>query len=93
MSAISDFAAKQAEHNARVTEALNDLAGDITTLNDKISELQNSAGSVTPEDQALIDDLEVKGGELAARAEALADLTPPKPPVEPTGGGGHGEEQ
>lgn len=95
MSAISDFAAKQNAFNARqaeaqqaVTEGLADLTGDIQTLNDKITELQNSPGQVTPEDQALLDGIVAQSEANAAKAEALADaiktlaaLTPPKPPV------------
>lgn len=80
MSAISDFAAKQKAFNDRTGAAIDGIVADIKTLNDKITELQNSAGTVTPEDQALIDDLQAKGETLASKAEALDAQTPPPPP-------------
>ena len=81
MSAISDFAAKQNEFNDRLSTALDGISGDIQELNDLITKLQESSGSVTPEDQALLDAAQAKGEEVAAKAEALDALTPPKPPV------------
>lgn len=94
MSAISDFAAKQKLFNERQAAAIDQavasltgLTGDVQTLNDKITELQNSSGGVTPEDQVLIDDLQTQGEAVAAKAEALAtalkaldDATPPTVP-------------
>lgn len=80
MSAISDFAAKQKAFNDRTGAAIDGIVADIKTLNDKITELQNSAGTVTPEDQALIDDLQAKGEALASKAEALDAQNPPPPP-------------
>ena len=81
MSAISDFAAKQKAFNDRTGAAIDGIVSDIQALNDKIQELQNSAGTVTPEDQALIDDLVAKGDALAQRAEALDNMNPPSPPA------------
>lgn len=95
MSAISDFAAKQNAFNDRQGKAIDaavqsiaGLSGDLQTLNAKITELQNSSGSVTPEDQALIDQLQTAGEATAAKVEALSTalsgldaLTPPAPPT------------
>ena len=98
MSAISDFVAKQTAFNSRQSAAVDAavasvtaLSGDVQTLNDKITELQNSVGTVTPEDQALIDALVTQGEALSAKTEAVATslaaldaLTPPNvPPVTP----------
>ncbi len=58
MSAISDFATKQNAFNDRQSAAVDGLIGDVKTLNDKIEALQNSAGQITPEDQALHPSLE-----------------------------------
>lgn len=94
MSAISDFAAKQKEFNTRQAQAidgavtsLGGLTSDVAELNRKIEELQNSPGGVTPEDQALIDDLQAQGEAVAAKAESLAaalkaldEQTPPAAP-------------
>lgn len=81
MSKISEFATTQAAHNKRMDDALTGISGDIATLNDKIAELQNSAGTVTPEDQALLDQLQAQGEALATRIEAADALTPPAPPA------------
>lgn len=97
MSVISDHLAKQTAFNTRQAAAIDQvvasIAGvtsDIKTLNDKITELQNSSGGVTPEDQILINELETKGDELATKAEGLAaalkaldDQTPPVVPPAP----------
>lgn len=97
MSAISEFAAKQKAFNDRqaasvdaAVVSLTGLTGDVAELNRKIEELQNSSGGVTPEDQALIDDLQTQGEAVAAKAEALAtalkaldDSTPPAVPSVP----------
>lgn len=94
MSKISDYAAAQAAFNTRQGAAIDSLvtsqAGlvdDVKTLNDKITELQNSAGQITPEDQALLDDLQTKAADLTTRQEgvaaalkALDDQTPPATP-------------
>lgn len=81
MSAISDFAAKQNAFNDRQDTAIADLTADVQALNDKITELQNSPGAITPEDQALLDAIVTRGENVTAKLEALDALTPPKPPV------------
>jgi oligoendopeptidase F len=81
MSAISDFKAKQDAHNDKIDAAVTGLQGDIKTLNDKIDALQTSAGQITPEDQALLDDIDARGQAIADKLEALDALTPPTPPV------------
>lgn len=81
MSAISDFATKQNAFNDRVDAAVTGLTEDVQTLNDKITELQNSPGGITPEDQALLDAIEARSASIATKLEALDALTPPKPPV------------
>lgn len=81
MSAISDFAAKQNAFNQRIGAAIDGVVADVKTLNDKIEELQNSGGAITPEDQALLDSLQEQGEALATKLEALDNLTPPTPPA------------
>lgn len=81
MSAISDFAVKQAAFNDRMDVAVAGLVGDVTSLNAKIDELQNSPGTITPEDQALLDALQVRGEAISAKLEALDALTPPVVPA------------
>lgn len=95
MSAISEFAAKQRAFNDRQGVAIDaavasvaGLSGDIQALNDKITELQDSVGTVSPEDQGLIDELETQGEAVASKVEAVANAlsaldaqTPPSVPA------------
>jgi len=81
MSAIGDFAVKQKGFNDRMDAALAGLASDVAILNATIAELQNTSGAITPEDQALLDQLESWGDAFAAKLEALDSLTPPVPPI------------
>ncbi len=81
MSAISEFAAKQDAHNAKVAADLDTISGKIADMNTLIGQLQNSSGSVTPEDQALLDKIEAAGKDLEAKADAVAGVVPPTPPV------------
>lgn len=82
MSAISDFAARQKAFNERMDAAVEGLTGDVAELNRKIQELQNTSGAITPEDQALLDELQQRGEAIAQRLEALDAIRPPVPPVE-----------
>jgi hypothetical protein len=94
MSAISDFAAKQKAFNDRQATAIDSvvtsqggLTADIAELKRLIEELQNSPGTITPEDQALLDDLTAKAEEATNKAEsvaaALAALDQQTPPAVP----------
>jgi hypothetical protein len=77
MGSISNFAAAQEAVNAQIAAAITGVASDIAGLNALIQQLQDSAGTVSPEDQALLDALQVQGAALAARLEALDAETPP----------------
>lgn len=81
MSAISKFATEQNTFNDRVDAAVTGLQSDIQALNDKITELQNSPGEITPEDQALLDTLQTRAEGITAKIEALDALTPPTVPA------------
>lgn len=81
MSKISEFVDRQNAFHAKQDAAHEDLAGDIKFLTDKIAELQNSPGEITPEDQAGLDALEARTAAATAKLEALAALTPPTPPT------------
>lgn len=52
--------------------SVTELTADIQALSDKITELQNTEGEVTPEDAALITEAETQSAELAAKGEAIA---------------------
>jgi predicted nucleic acid-binding Zn-ribbon protein len=81
MSKISDFADKQTAHNDAIDTAVAGLQGDIKALNDKIAELQNTSGTISPEDQALLDGIEARSSAIATKIAALDALTPPAVPV------------
>jgi len=81
MSAIAEFAVKQNEYNARIDAAVAGISADLVALNDKIAQLQNSAGTITPEDQATLDELQRSGQAAADKIEALDALTPPVVPT------------
>lgn len=82
-SKISEFVDKQNAFNDRLDIAITGISEDVSFLKAKIEELQNSPGSISPEDQASLDALESRVAAMTARIEALNALTPPVPPVEP----------
>lgn len=95
ISAISEFAAKQKAFNDQQSASIDSIStsvtgiqGDINSLNQKITDLQNSPGTITPEDQALLDDLQMQGAAISSRLQVVAGalgaldaLTPPAPPT------------
>lgn len=81
MSAISDFAARQSAFNDRIDAAITGLQGDVKFLQDTIDKLQNTPGTITPEDQALLDQIDQRADAVATKLEALDALTPPAPPA------------
>ncbi len=96
-AAIQAHLDKQNAHNARIlagvaalATSLTGVTGDVKTLNDKITALQNSAGTITPEDQALLDAADTAGSTAAdkldaavAALKALDDLTADAPVAGP----------
>lgn len=96
MAIYAEFLKRQKEYNDRddaAMEKLNtasqNLAGDIKFLKDTITKLQNSQGTVTPEDQALIDQLEQRANTASTKFDALTkslteldEATPPEVPTD-----------
>lgn len=80
MTAISEFAAKVTAFIDRQDTAVADLQGDIKSLQDQIAALQSSPGTITPEDQALLDGIQERASTVATKLEALDSLTPPVAP-------------
>lgn len=83
MSKISDFAAAMNAFTDRQDAAVNAIVADVTWLKDKIDQLQNTPGEVSPEDQALLDAIQARAGAMADKVDALDALTPPAVPVTP----------
>ncbi len=83
MSAISDFADVVNKSFDTLGTAVDGLVTDVAGLKADIQKLQDSAGKVTPEDQALLDSIETRAQGIADKAKAIDDLTE-APPVPPT---------
>ena len=83
VSAISDFNDKLTEFFARQDTAITDLQGDVKNLEDQITALQNSAGQITPSDQALLDGIVQRVSVVSDKLDALDQLTPPVAPPPP----------
>lgn len=83
MSAISDFATKQNAFNDRIDAAVTGLSGDVTALKAEILKLQNSPGTITPEDQASLDAIQARSEAIATKLEAL-DAETANAPTPPT---------
>ena len=83
MTAISDFAAKQNAFNDQMDTAITGLTGDIQSLNDTIKQLQESPGTVTAQDQALLDTLTARAKAASDKLTALDALTAPATPGTP----------
>jgi hypothetical protein len=81
MSAISEFAARQQAFNDRQGVAIDGLVADVHSQRDLIIALQNSTGGITPEDQALLDQIDARSATITAKMEALDAETPPTPPT------------
>ena len=73
--AIQAFAGRVNTFLDAIGTSVDGVQGDVTELKRLIKQLQDSAGGVTPEDQATIDALEARIGTLAAKAKALDDQT------------------
>jgi len=97
MSAIQDYEGKvDAAFTAigqtvdSIVTSVNGIAGDVDRLKATIKALQDSAGTVTPEDQALLDKSEAAVSSLSARIKNVSDSLsaldaateePPAPPA------------
>jgi len=86
MSAISDYATAQNAKLDAIGASVDGIVQDVAFLKAKIEALQNSTGTVSAEDQALLDSLQNRIGTLADKAKALDDATDssqnPPPPAE-----------
>ncbi len=80
MSAISDFAAAQSAFQDQIDTAVSGLTGDVKNLADQIAKLQSTPGTITAEDQALLDGIQTRTKGIADKLAALDALTPPVVP-------------
>lgn len=80
-TAIETFVTAQNAFNDKIDAAIVGLEGDILSLNETIAKLQTTPGTITPEDQALLDALQARGKLISDKLDALDALTPPVPPT------------
>jgi len=80
MSAISDYEAKVDAAFVAIGSSVDSIvtsvagvSGDVSRLKALIEQLQNSAGTVTPEDQALLDKSEAAVNGLSTRILGVKD--------------------
>lgn len=83
MATFDQYVIDQREHNQATSDALNDLAGDVEGLSDLVASLKAAQGTLTDAQQAVLDELDAAGKDIADKATALANVTPPVPPTEP----------
>ena len=97
MSVIQDYAARVDEAFTAIGASVDSIvtsvtgvSGDVARLKALIEQLQNSAGTVTPEDQALLDKSEAAVSSLSARIKNVSDslsaldAATEEPPAPPT---------
>jgi ABC-type transporter Mla subunit MlaD len=73
--AIQAFAGRVNTFLDEIGASVDGVQGDVTELKRLIKQLQDSAGGVTPEDQATIDALESRISGLAAKTKTLDEQT------------------
>jgi hypothetical protein len=78
---IQAFATAVTAFLDRQDTAVTDLQGDVKSLNDQITALQNSSGAITPSDQALLDGIQARASAIADKLDALDSMTPPVAPT------------
>lgn len=86
MSAVSEFIAAQTAFQARQDIAVDGLVADVKALNEKITALQSSDGTLSPEDQTALDAIQAHSAAISEKLEALDAATPPLVPPVPASG-------
>lgn len=91
-NAVNRIMSKISEHYDAVSAAwdaigtkVDGVADDVAYLKETIDKLNSTGGPISPEDQILLDALQVRAGATLARVTALDDATArplPEPPVE-----------
>lgn len=84
MSAITDWAAREQANLDAVSGRLDDVVTGIQKLNTMITDLQNSPGKLTPEDQKALDNIESFSGGLVKKAADISVNAPAAPLATPT---------
>lgn len=79
---ITDFAAAEGAKLDQLAQTLTTIKVGIQALDDQITQFQNSPGTLSADDQAMLDAIQAKSADLVTTAGAI-DTTPPfaKPPA------------
>lgn len=81
MSQISDYSDRVNAKLDSLATSVDGVVADVASLKKKIDDLQNSPGTITPEDQKLLDDIQSRVTSLADKVKTLDEAT--ESPVEP----------
>jgi uncharacterized protein YoxC len=68
----------------RADSAMDGIKGDVTAIKAELEKIQNSPGTLSPEDQASLDAALQRMGTLTQRIETLDQETAPAVPQVPT---------
>lgn len=77
MGAIEDFAASVTTKLGTIAAGLDAIDGDVTNLQNQISALQAALGTVTPDQQALLDGISSTLDSLGNKVGDIDTRTPP----------------
>lgn len=80
-SPIQEYFTKATAFRAREDAAIEGITADVTGQAALILKLQNSPGTLSPEDQASLDQLQASNEATTTKLEALDAMTAPVPPV------------
>lgn len=76
MSAIQDWAKQNKINLLHVQAALTNIAAGVKALDDKITQLNNSAGTFGSADQTALDDIQATSAALVAQVDAISTADP-----------------
>ena len=79
MSQITDWAATEAADLTTISTTLDAIVAGITALDALITNFQNSPGTLSAADQAVLDGIQAASKALVAKSQAIS-VTPPVPP-------------
>lgn len=80
MSVITQWAEQEQADLTAISGTLDTITTGIKSLDDKITALQNSPGTLTPEDQAALDGIQSASKALVTKAAAISTDAPPTTP-------------
>jgi hypothetical protein len=76
MSAITDWATQEQANLDGISTQLDAIVAGVKALDDKITALQNTPGTLSPSNQAALDAIQAASKALVTKAQAI-DTTPP----------------